>query len=52
MCDKKICSNTHDCTCPNTTCANHGRCCECIAYHREHGETPNCYAEAAKKESK
>ena len=38
-----ICSNTHPCTCPNTQCANHGRCCECIARHQPSGTVPNCY---------
>lgn len=37
------CINTLPCTCPNTACPRHGRCCECVAFHRAKGNTPNCY---------
>ncbi|HPD80740.1 MAG TPA: DUF6485 family protein [Spirochaetales bacterium] len=34
--NKKRCN----CTYP---CEKHGKCCECIAYHRSNGELPACY---------
>ncbi|MGI5897326.1 MAG: hypothetical protein ACOX6U_10305 [Oscillospiraceae bacterium] len=40
---EKVCSNVHECSCPFTDCKNHGRCCDCIANHREMGNLPNCY---------
>ncbi len=40
-CDKKVCSNTHECTCPWVDCKNHGHCCDCIANHFP--GLPNCY---------
>lgn len=31
------------CTCPNTLCEWHGRCKECVALHRHHGDhVPAC----------
>lgn len=31
-------------TCPCTyDCPRHGKCCECVAYHRAHGEFPGCF---------
>ncbi len=30
--------------CPCTfSCSKHGKCCECIAYHRTGGEFPACF---------
>ncbi len=26
---------TDACNCPNEKCPRHGKCCECIAFHRE-----------------
>jgi hypothetical protein len=34
--------NPVDCTCTYTSCPRHGKCCECIAYHRRSGEFPAC----------
>jgi len=31
-----------DCACPNTTCANHAKCCDCVANHRKAGNVPLC----------
>jgi hypothetical protein len=31
------------CTCSYPTCSRKGICCDCIAYHRAHGELPACY---------
>ena len=37
------CSNTINCTCTYTSCSRHGKCCECVAYHRRSGEVPGCF---------
>lgn len=38
------CENTRPCTCPYS-CPRHEKCCECVAYHRDHGGgVPNCYS--------
>jgi len=29
------CDNKHECTCPKTDCPRHGKCCDCVAFHRE-----------------
>ncbi|MEZ4357945.1 MAG: DUF6485 family protein [Eubacteriales bacterium] len=31
-----------DCSC-TYSCAHHGKCCECVAYHRRSGEFPACF---------
>lgn len=36
------CANQRECPCTYPGCARHGRCCECIAYHRKMGEAPGC----------
>lgn len=33
--------NKSDCPC-TYPCDNHGKCCDCIAYHRGRGEAPAC----------
>lgn len=41
---KEACSNDRPCTCPNTDCKNHGKCCACVAHHRDVvGNVPNCF---------
>jgi len=30
------------CVCPKTTCPNHGKCCECVANHREKDSLTFC----------
>ena len=30
------------CTC-TYACAHHGKCCECVEYHRGSGEVPGCF---------
>jgi hypothetical protein len=30
------------CTCTYEPCSRKGICCDCIAYHRRHGELPGC----------
>lgn len=34
-------SKTH-CTC-TYSCSRHGKCCECVAYHRKKSEVPGCF---------
>ncbi|MBQ1468503.1 MAG: hypothetical protein IIZ27_08510 [Solobacterium sp.] len=44
MTENRPCSNNHPCTCPNTNCPRHGRCCDCVAHHRDDvGNIPNCF---------
>ena len=48
--EKKVCSNTNPCTCPNESCPRHGRCCDCVAFHRDVKKgVPNCFAIAGVK---
>ncbi|MDR3091687.1 MAG: hypothetical protein LBU36_05805 [Clostridiales bacterium] len=28
------CSNVKECICPNVSCGNYGKCCDCVANHR------------------
>lgn len=35
--------NLSACNCTYEPCPRKGICCECIAYHRQHGELPACY---------
>lgn len=38
------CSNTRECTCTYPGCPRHGKCCECVAHHRDHeGGIPGCF---------
>lgn len=42
--EERPCSNNHPCLCPNEKCPRHGRCCDCVAFHRdEKGNYPNCF---------
>lgn len=36
------CSNTVQCTCTYASCSHHGKCCECIDFHRRLLEAPGC----------
>jgi len=36
------CENKVQCTCTYNSCPHHGKCCECVAYHRRLGEAPGC----------
>lgn len=40
---KPVCQHnrTIDCPCPKD-CPRHGKCCVCVAHHREHGNVPKC----------
>jgi len=35
-----------DCTCTYPSCPRHGKCCECVIYHRRSGELPGCFFNA------
>jgi hypothetical protein len=35
--------NAARCTCTHDGCSRHGRCCECVVYHRASGEIPGCF---------
>lgn len=35
--------NEAKCTCPNTDCPRHGKCCECVNFHRDERQNfPMC----------
>jgi hypothetical protein len=36
------CDNKRECPCTNATCANHAKCCDCVARHVEKGDLPFC----------
>ena len=37
------CDNTRPCPC-TAQCPRHGKCCECVAHHRDHNEgVPGCF---------
>ena len=39
-----MCENKHDCPCVKVDCKNHGKCCDCVAHHRDHNEgVPGCF---------
>ncbi len=46
MTNGQACSNIHPCSCPNTACAHHGKCCDCIANHKKGGSLPLCMRES------
>ena len=31
------------CSCTYSGCPRHGKCCDCVAYHRSMGEFPGCF---------
>ena len=38
------CEHNKSINCPCTySCNKHGKCCDCIAYHRDNGEFPACF---------
>jgi len=39
-CDVK--KNAQSCNC-TASCGMHGKCCECVAYHRPLGQFPACF---------
>lgn len=40
---KPVCEHNPaiDCPCPKD-CPRHGKCCSCVAHHRQNGKLPNC----------
>lgn len=38
-----IAKNRKRCNCTYEPCPRKGKCCECMAYHRDMGELPACY---------
>ena len=42
--------NKANCVCTSDDCERNGRCCECIAYHREKGQFPACLRGLVKKD--
>ncbi|HHN65164.1 MAG TPA: hypothetical protein ENK09_07385 [Nitrospirae bacterium] len=36
-------ANLKRCNCTYEPCSRKGRCCECLHYHRRHGELPACF---------
>ncbi len=40
--DCQIEANKSKCTCTYEPCSRKGKCCDCITYHRSHGELPGC----------
>ncbi len=34
------------CNCTYSGCPRHGKCCECMHYHRKNGQLPACYFSA------
>jgi hypothetical protein len=43
--------NLSACNCTYEPCPRKGLCCQCLAYHRDHGELPACFF-SAKAEAK
>ena len=40
---ENTCDNNRDCPC-TYACPNHGKCCACVAHHRDHNEgVPGCF---------
>lgn len=35
--------NVERCNCTYPSCPRKGYCCECLHYHRNHGELPACF---------
>jgi hypothetical protein len=35
--------NLKGCNCTYSSCSRKGKCCECLAYHRDNGEFPACF---------
>ncbi len=36
------CPNVKDCPCVKIECPNHGKCCDCVANHKEKDLLPAC----------
>lgn len=47
----QIVKNLKKCNCTYLGCENKGRCCLCVAYHRERGELPAYYFNPGKEKT-
>ena len=36
------CPNVKSCPCPSKSCPDYGKCCACVAKHRDNGDLPMC----------
>jgi hypothetical protein len=36
--------NERNCTCPNNACERHGKCCECVNFHRSNKSIVACFS--------
>ncbi|MGL6293512.1 hypothetical protein [Eubacterium aggregans] len=36
------CDNTRPCPC-TANCERHGKCCDCVAHHRDKRQLPGCF---------
>lgn len=43
------CPMGDDCCCPNTSCENFGKCCQCIKAHRAGGSPVYCMEKLMKR---
>lgn len=43
--------NLENCNCTYEPCPRKGKCCECVAYHRDRGELPACYFSTDKEKT-
>jgi hypothetical protein len=43
MTECNVKQNMKQCNCSYNPCSRKGKCCECLAYHRNSGELPACF---------
>ncbi len=41
--------NEQNCTCPKVECERHGKCCQCVNFHREKDNLVFCFRAIASK---
>ena len=49
--DCRLESNRVSCNCSYEPCPRKGICCQCLDYHRRHGELPACFFSRAAEKS-
>ena len=37
-----LADNKKQCSCKSESCPRHGKCCECVKFHRDAGNKPAC----------
>lgn len=42
-------NNKDFCTCSHTDCSRHGVCCQCVQFHLNQRQLPQCYVKAGVK---